>query len=104
VWHRFRGGKGVATAFGAILWMEPLVGLGLVAIWALFLAVTRVSSIGSLVATVLMVPGVALTAASAWSLVWVAAITVLVLFRHGENIRRLGRGEERSIRADAPPP
>ena len=50
VWHRFRGGKGVATAFGVALWMEPLLGLVLVAVWAGLLAVTKVSSIGSLVA------------------------------------------------------
>ncbi len=103
VWHRFRGGKGVATALGAVIWMEPLVGLALVVVWALLLALTKVSSIGSLVATALMVPGVALAGASPWSLVWVGAVTVLVLTRHRENIRRLAGGEERSIRADTPP-
>ncbi|MET0831389.1 MAG: glycerol-3-phosphate 1-O-acyltransferase PlsY [Acidimicrobiia bacterium] len=97
VWHRFRGGKGVATAFGVALWMEPLLGLALVAIWAGLLAVTRVSSIGSLVAILALVPGLILVDAPAAALAWAGGIVVLVLARHRENIRSLTAGRENRI-------
>ncbi len=97
VWHRFRGGKGVATAFGVALWMEPLLGLALVAIWAGLLAVTKVSSVGSLVAILALVPGLILLDAPPAALAWAGGIVVLVLARHRENIRSLTAGRENRI-------
>ena len=98
IWHRFRGGKGVATAFGVVLWLEPILGFGLIAMWGLSLAVTRVSSIGSLVAIGAMVPGLALFESPGSSYAWAVAIAVLVVVRHRENIESLLHGRERSIR------
>jgi acyl phosphate:glycerol-3-phosphate acyltransferase len=89
VWHGFRGGKGVATAFGVALWMEPLLGLVLVAVWALLLAVTKVSSIGSLAAMAVLVPGLAVAGASWPEMAWAGAIVLLVVVRHRENIHSL---------------
>ncbi len=97
VWHRFRGGKGVATTFGVALMMEPLLGLTLVAIWAGLLAVTRVSSIGSLVAILALVPGLILVDAPAAALAWAGGIVVLVVARHRENIRSLMARRENRI-------
>jgi len=94
VWHRFRGGKGVATTVGVLLWVIPWLGLGLALIWAAIIGVTRVSSFGSLTIVTLAIPGVWLWAEEPWSAVIMAAISLLVVVRHKDNIRRmLGAGE-----------
>ncbi len=103
VWHRFKGGKGVATAFGVVLWIEPLLGLAMVAVWLVLLATTRISSIGSLTAVAILVPALALMGRP-WSVLAPAGIlTLVVVARHAENIRSLATGRERKI-LDQPPP
>ncbi len=73
------------------------MGLALVAVWAGLLAVTKVSSIGSLVAMAVLVPGTGPRRMRPWpQLAWAGAIVVLVVARHRENIRSLiGRRENR---------
>lgn len=99
LWHRFRGGRGVATALGAAIWMEPWFGLMLVAAWAAVVAVTKMASLASLVAMVAYVPGFALFGHRDWSLLWAAAAALLVVVRHAPNIRRLLSGQERTVEA-----
>ena len=97
IWHRFKGGKGVATTVGVLLWTIPALGLVLAALWAGIIAVSRTASLGSLVLVALAVPGVLLWAEDAWSAAVMAAIATLVFVRHGDNIRRLLGGEEQPI-------
>ncbi len=59
IWHRFRGGKGVATAIGAAIYLAPVFGLVLAVLWLVVTLVFKVASIGSLGAMVLYVPGLA---------------------------------------------
>jgi glycerol-3-phosphate acyltransferase PlsY len=77
--------------------MEPLLGLTLVALWAGLLALTRVSSIGSLVAILALVPGLILVDAPAAAVAWAGGIVVLVVARHRENIRSLMARRENRI-------
>ncbi len=97
VWHRFRGGRGVATAIGAVVYLAPLFGLALVVLWLAMTLIGKLASVASLVAMALYVPGLALSGYRGWSLGWAAAIVVLVVARHRANIRRLVRGEERNV-------
>ena len=95
VWHRFKGGKGVATTVGLLLWTIPWLGLGLAAIWAGIIALTRVSSFGSLTIVTLAIPGVWTWAEDAWSAAIMAAASFLVVVRHKDNIKRMmGSGEQ----------
>lgn len=95
VWHRFKGGKGVATTVGVLLWAIPWLGFGLALIWAAIIGVTRVSSFGSLTIAILAIPGVWLWAEDPWSAAVMLAISVLVIVRHKDNIKRmLGTGEQ----------
>lgn len=95
IWHRFRGGKGVATTVGVVLWAIPWLGLGLALIWAAIIAATRVSSFGSLTIVTLAIPGVWVWAEDGWSAGVMAAISVLVVVRHKDNIKRMfGAGEQ----------
>ena len=97
IWHRFRGGKGVATAIGAAIYLAPIFGLVLAVLWLVVTLVFKVASIASLGAMVLYVPGLAVSGYRGWSLVWAAAIAVLVIVRHAENIKRLVAGSERTV-------
>jgi len=106
VFHRFKGGKGVATAAGMLLGLDLWLGLGTLATWAVILALFRISSLAALAAA-LFAPCYAF-----WLFglrpVFPAmlAIAVLLCWRHGDNIRRLLAGEERRLGAkpSAEPP
>ena len=97
VYFRFQGGKGVATAFGAIIALDWRVGLAFGLTWLILAAGTRYASIASLLA--------GLTApAAAWLLTGrigdVAAlgcIAIFIFWRHRANIQRLLSGTEGQI-------
>lgn len=97
VWHQFRGGRGVATALGAGLWLEPLWGVIMAVSWWATVAKTKTASIASLSVMVLMVPGYAIFGHRGASLGWAAATAVLVIAKHAPNIRRIFSGGERKV-------
>ena len=97
LWHRFRGGRGVATAIGALLSLAPVFGVVLAIGWLAMTFIGKVASVASLVAMAVYVPGLALDGYRGWSLVWALAIVVLVVVRHRSNIVALARGEERRV-------
>lgn len=94
IWHGFRGGRGVATAIGAAIYLAPAFGVLLAVTWLVITLVLKVASIASLGAMALYVPGFALSGYRGWPLVWAGAIAVLVAIRHVPNIRRLADGSE----------
>lgn len=99
IWHRLRGGRGVATAIGAVLLLEPWFGLVLAVGWGTTVALTKTASIASLGAMVLYVPGYALFGWRGWPLLAAAATAGLVIARHSGNIRRLVSGIEKTVEA-----
>jgi len=96
--RRLRGGKGVATAAGGAAVLHPLVALALAAVFAIVARATGRASLGSLAIAVLLPVGVAIAGRPAWEVVAAAALGVLVLVRHGANLRRLLAGTERTYR------
>lgn len=115
-WIGFRGGKGVATGFGAVVAMWPVLTMPAIAgfiVWGLVLMVTRLMSLASIVgalvlpATVLalaLVPGSPGTdlAASIPFLVVTSLVATLVVFRHRANLVRLRQGREDKLGRDRP--
>lgn len=97
VWHRFRGGRGVATSIGAVLFLEPWFGLILALGWGTTVALTKTASIASLGAMVVYVPGYALFGWRGWPLLAAALTAGLVVVRHSGNIRRLIGGSEKTV-------
>ncbi len=102
VFFGFEGGKGVATAFGAILGLSSLVALAAFATWLFMAFVVRISSLSALTAA-------ALTPLFAWgfgvsgiSLAVLLVMVALLVWRHRSNIRHLLAGTEDKIGTDRP--
>ncbi len=97
VFLRFQGGKGVATAIGAVGGIAPPVGLGLIAIWLLTAALWRYSS-GAALAAFCTLPILAVLAGkSGQFLVFTLVLSGIILARHSGNIARLWHGTEPKI-------
>jgi glycerol-3-phosphate acyltransferase PlsY len=94
LYHGFRGGKGVATALGALLPTLPLPLLGGLLVWLVVVAIWRYVSAGSILAA-LVVPLLAALWSYPWPLVLAAVlIALLVLYKHRDNLHQLRQGSE----------
>lgn len=95
-----RGGRGVATGFGALLFIATPAWLGAVVAFMVALAITRIVSVGSLASVAGAIAGYALFVATGYlSFHWaVLAFIVLggaiIVVRHRANIERIARGSE----------
>lgn len=94
VFFGFKGGKGVATAFGIMLALAPWMGLAVFATWMVVFAVSRISSLSALVAALLAPVYSAFFTGSRVTILTLGVLTALLLWRHRANIRRLLAGEE----------
>jgi glycerol-3-phosphate acyltransferase PlsY len=97
VFHRFAGGKGVATAAGVVFALHWPLGLSLGALWLAIALGFRISSLAALATAALMPPAAFYLYGSspvAWAL---AAIAALLFWRHRSNIRQLLAGLESTI-------
>lgn len=97
VFLRFKGGKGVATAFGVLIGIQALLAVDAVIAWLVIAIGTRYSSLAAI--------GAALVAAvAAWGSLGdpklaggVSLVCLILIWRHKENIRRLLAGTETRI-------
>ena len=96
VWLSFKGGKGVATAFGVFIAIAPLAALCALGVFVVVFAITRYVSLASILAAVMMPP---------FCLLWmpdrsplfvggIIFISLLVIAKHHANIARLMQGKE----------
>jgi glycerol-3-phosphate acyltransferase PlsY len=92
----FKGGKGVATFLGTLLVLFWPAGIAACVTWLIVAAVTRYSSLSALVAAALS-PVMVAVLGMPTAVVLMAALAVLILVRHHENIARLLAGEESKI-------
>lgn len=94
-----KGGKGVAAAGGMLAVLYPFVVAGLALAWVFVARVLRKASLASLLVTVSFPVAVASGGYAGWEIALVGALAVLVVARHGANIRRLLRREEHDLRS-----
>jgi acyl phosphate:glycerol-3-phosphate acyltransferase len=101
-WLRFRGGKGVATTFGAVFALCWPAGLVAVGGWVAGAAITRYSSVGSMVGSVLAPVALWIFTGSLPETAFGVVAALVVLLRHRDNIARLRTGAESRIRLSKP--
>jgi len=97
VWLRFRGGKGVAVAAGVFGVLAPLAATIAAALFVATVWMTRIVSLGSLVATIALPSAAWLSGAPAAVLTAAIGAGALILFRHRANIQRILNGTERRM-------
>ena len=97
VWLKFHGGKGVATAAGVFLALEPIVIAGAILVFAIVLLVFRFVSLASIVtaASIPVLMHYLAPRASFWHIVVSIAIAIVVIAKHHSNISRMVAGTER---------
>ena len=107
VFFRFKGGKGVATALGAVTALVWPLGLAMAATWLVVAGLSRYSSLASMLAATLAPLYGAWMGLPVVIVAGVMLMSVLLLMRHAANISRLLAGEESRIgsaRNSAPDP
>lgn len=95
----FKGGKGVATALGAILGLNPLVGLCAFGVWIVIFVISKISSLSALIAAT-SVPFFLYFFNAPLAIVGaVIFMDLFLIYRHKANIQRLLSGEEGKLKA-----
>jgi glycerol-3-phosphate acyltransferase PlsY len=99
IWADFRGGKGVATLFGMIIAIQPLVAACCVGVFLLVLYLTRFVSLSSIMASVAFAVFILFVFNEEEPLyrAFAIAVTLTVLLTHQKNISRLLRGNESKV-------
>ena len=105
VWLRFKGGKGVATAFGAFIALCPWAAGIAFAVFLVLVALSRYVSLGSIVAALLLPFLTLWMCPGRYTSVWRVTIFVtcwLVVAKHWQNMARLARGTEHRLGRSKP--
>jgi len=100
IWAGFKGGKGVATVFGMVIAIQPLVAISVVVVFLLVLYLTRFVSLSSILAS-LALPVLILVVFNEPELlyrIFAIAVALLVIVTHQKNIGRLLNGNESKAR------
>jgi glycerol-3-phosphate acyltransferase PlsY len=99
LWAGFKGGKGVATLFGMVLAIQPLVAVSCVGVFLLVLYLTRYVSLSSILASLALPVFIILIFREREDLfrVFGIAVALMVIFTHQKNINRLFHGSESKV-------
>jgi acyl phosphate:glycerol-3-phosphate acyltransferase len=97
IFHGFKGGKGVATAFGTLVAMNGWVGLAILASWLLVAVTTRYSSLSAITVSVLAPVYVWWLTREPALILATVVMASLLLWRHRGNIQKLLAGTETKI-------
>ena len=102
VFFRFQGGKGVATAAGVLIGIQPWLGIATLATWLIVVVFSRISALGAICAAVFAPSFYLLGSDVAWPTspgmaMAIAAMGAFLLYRHRANLSRLMAGTEPRI-------
>jgi len=96
LWLRFKGGKGVATYLGILLALTPWAALAFAAVWLVCAIISRYSSLSAILA-VLVVGSASLGLDNGVQSFAIVAMSLIILIKHIDNIKRLIKGTESKI-------
>lgn len=96
LWLKLRGGKGVATYLGILIGLVPAAALVFALVWIGLLLVLRISSLAGMTAAA-SAPATALALGDRPLALMLLAFSLLVIWRHRDNIRRIADGSEPRI-------
>jgi len=94
VYHGFRGGKGAATAVGALIIIEPYLLIPMLATWLLTLVLSGYVGLATVLAGFSLVPATIYLGNSNDLLMFCVAIAAFMAFTHRNNLQRLAAGTE----------
>lgn len=97
IFFEFKGGKGVATALGALLGLNVFVGILVAIIWIITTQYSKYASLGSIIASVASLPLILFISQTSY-LLPCFLITVIILIKHSDNIKRLKNKTESKIK------
>jgi len=97
VYYGFKGGKGVATAFGVYLGLNPILGIVVLLTWMVSAIVFNISSLSALIATLIAPVYFYVVTGSLPLFLGLLVITVMIYWRHRSNIIELVDGTEDKI-------
>lgn len=99
IWADFRGGKGVATLFGMVLAIQPIVAIYCIGVFLMVLYLTRFVSLSSILASVAFAVFILFIFNEKETLYrgFAIAVALMVLLTHQKNIGRLLRGSESKV-------
>ena len=97
IFLKFKGGKGVATGLGIILFLAPWETLIVFCVWAVIVALTRIVSLGSIVAAILVPVTMFFFNEPLPLTIFGLLAALLVVVRHKDNIIRLMHGKELKV-------
>lgn len=93
----FKGGRGVATGLGVLIFLVPLISAICFATWAVIVYFTKYVSLGSIVGAALVPILMIVFGEPLWYIVFGTVAALFVILRHRENIMRLLRGKELKV-------
>jgi glycerol-3-phosphate acyltransferase PlsY len=94
LWHGFRGGKGAATAVGALLVIQPLALVPMIITWLLVLTVTGWVGLATMLAAFCLIPAFYGLGASFAQMVFAVMLAAFIVFMHRSNISNMRNGTE----------
>ena len=97
IFFSFKGGKGVATALGVLVGLNPWVGLACLLTWLLIAGVFRISSLAALTTALLAPVYTVFLMGWGYTTQTVLVITLLLVYRHKSNLVNLMSGQEGRI-------
>lgn len=95
IFFHFKGGKGVATALGALAPISDWMGLLIIATWLIIVLITQYASLGAILTS--MIAPVYTYFIKPQYTISVALLCLLIIWRHHENLKRLWSGQEPKI-------
>lgn len=99
IWIGFKGGKGVATGAGVLLYLIPIIGILALVIWGIIFYYTKTSSISSISAVAsINITSILIYGFSNFdNVLFCFMLSLVIIYKHQDNIKRILNGSENPI-------